>query len=96
MATLVLTKKKFLTWLNKELENDQVILVSPDLTGEMSLNKKRNEKKVSFAFAADSFKEQDGIGHFAFGKTPVMAFTICKKTDLSDDTLKLLSKKTKI
>jgi len=90
MATTIMNKKRFLTWLKKQLKDDQIIVMSQELTGSISVNKKKNEKKVTFGFAADAFKQADSIKHFAFGETPVVAFAVCEKKDVSEDTLKML------
>lgn len=87
-----MNKRKFIDWLEKQLTDEQVILMSQDLTGSLTYTKKRNEKKVSFAFAADAFSSKDGVGHIAFGKTPMVAFSVCEKEDVSKETLEILDK----
>lgn len=89
MATKVMNKKKFIEWLDKQITDDQIILLSQDLEGNLTVNKKRNVKKVTFGFAADAFKRKNDIGHFAFGKTPVLAFSVCEKSDVTEETIKL-------
>ena len=91
MATTLMTKRKFIDWLEKQLTDEQIIVMSQELTGSVSVNKRKNEKKVTFGFAADAFKQKDDIGHIAFGQTPMVAFSVCEKTDVSDETLKLLA-----
>ena len=53
---------------------------------------KKNEKKVTFSFAADAFKRKGDIGHIAYGKTPMVAFSVCEKEDASQETIDILSK----
>ena len=79
-------------WLDKQLTDEQIILMSQELTGNLTYTKKRNEKKVSFAFAADAFKKADDVSHIAFGKTPMVAFSVCEKQDVSDETIEILNK----
>ena len=92
MATKVMDKKFFLTWLEKQIDDNEIILFSQDLTGEASVSKKRNEKKVSFAFAADAFKNKDTIGDIVFGKIPIFSIAVCKEEQLSEDTINLIKK----
>ena len=97
MDTLVFTKKKFIKWLSTELSDDQVVLMSAELTGSTTLNKKRNEKLITFGLAADAFKRKDDIGHLAFRQTPCVAICICNQGDVSEKTLEVYNatKKTK-
>lgn len=89
MATTIMNKKKFMAWIDKQLTDDHYIVFTQEMTGTLSVNEKKNEKKVTFAFAADSWKAP-GVGHIAFGKTPMVAMSICKKEDLSESTLEML------
>lgn len=90
MATTVMNKRRFIDWLEKQLTDEQVVLMTQELTGNLTYTKKRNEKKVSFAFAADCFKKAEDVSHIAYGKTPMVAFSVCEKEDVSEDTLKFL------
>ena len=90
MATMAMNKSKFIEWLGKQLTDEQIILVTQDMTGSVTVNTKKNSKKVTFAFAADAFRRAGDIGHIAFGQTPVVAFSVCEKSDVSEETLKLL------
>lgn len=89
MATVIMTRQKLIAWITKNVSNSQIILLSEDID-TVSCKPKKNEKKVTFAFANDAFKEQDGIAHIAFGKTPVRAFSILKKEDASPQVLDML------
>lgn len=80
-----------MAWLDKQLTDDHTIVMSQELTGEMSVKPKKNEKRVTFAFAADSFKRKDDVGHIAFGETPMIAFAVCKDKDLSEETKKMVA-----
>lgn len=90
MSTIILTKAGFIKWLEKEVKEDELILMTQDINGTLMYKKRDNAKVVPFAFAANAFKSQDGVDHIAFGKTPVVGFAICKREDLSEQTLKVL------
>lgn len=96
MPTTIMNKRKFINWLEKQLTDEQIILMTQDITGTVSVNKKKNEKKVTFGFAADAFKRKGDIGHIAFGQTPMVAFSVCEKTDVSEETLDILNSEVKI
>ena len=89
---MIMSKKKFIDWLDKQLNEEEVILITQDLTGELSYSKKRNEKKVSFGFAADAFKDKDTVGDFLYNDTPLFSVAVCKKTHVSEETLELYNK----
>jgi len=91
MATVVLNKRKFIEWLEKQLTDDQVILMTQDIAGQLKYVKKRNETQIPFAFAADCWKHQNGVGHIAYGKTPVVAFGVSEKNEVSEETLKMFN-----
>jgi len=78
--------------LDKQLNNDDIILITGDLGKTIKVIEKRNAKQVTFEFAADSFKRKGDIGHFAFGKTPILAFSICSKDEASDETIEMFNK----
>ncbi len=92
MSTVVMSKQRFIEYLQKQLDNKDVILLTQDMSGSVSLVKKRNTKTVQFDFAADVFASKDGVGHIAFGKTPVAAFCICKAGDVTKETLEMVKK----
>jgi hypothetical protein len=91
MPTQVTNKKMFIDMLNKQLTDDDIILITRDLGNTIKVIEKRNTKQVTFEFAADSFKRKGDIGHFAFGKTPVIAFSICSKDEASDETIEIFN-----
>lgn len=88
MATVTFSKKRFIQFLEQQLDEDDIILMTKDLEGSISVAKKRNVKKITFGFAADAFK-QEGVGHIFYGKTPMVAFSICKNTDVSDHVIQM-------
>lgn len=98
MATQITTKSGFIKWLTDGLEDDDIIILTSDHVGEISVKPKLNQMKIPFSFAADSFKRKDTVGDFAFGRIPTLAFAICKQEDASQETLnmiKALNKRTK-
>lgn len=90
MATTTFSKARFIQFLEKQLDENDIVLMTQDLEGNLSVTPKRNVKKVMFGFAADAFKRKEDIGHIVFGETPVAAFCICKKKDVSDDTYNMV------
>ena len=87
--TKIFTKATFIKLLQAQLEDDQIIVLTGSLEGTISVNTKRNVKKVTFGFAADAFRRKGDIGHFAFGATPAFAFAIVNKEDASDLSISL-------
>lgn len=94
MATTIMTKKKYLEYLNKQLKDSDIILMTQEGT-EVEVVKKRNEKNIKMSFAADAFKKADCVGDIGTGKVPVLAIAICKQEHCSDETLKMLGIKPK-
>jgi hypothetical protein len=86
MSTVILSKENFIGWLDKNISDNQVVLMTRDMTGTVSVNEKTNQKKVTFSFAADAFKRKTDIGHIAFGQTPCLSFCICNPEQVSDST----------
>lgn len=92
MATQIGNKKLLLEWIEKEVKDDDIILLSQDYVGEISVNQKLNQKKIPFAFAADAFKRKDDIGHIAYGETPMVAFCVVKHEHASEETIETYNK----
>jgi hypothetical protein len=88
--TYIYTKDHFMKWLNKQIDDDEYVVFTSNLVGNVSVNAKRNVKKIQFGLAANAFKNAGDISHLAFGETPCVAVCIAKKESLSDDTLNLL------
>jgi len=89
MATTIMTKKKYIEYLSKQLNDNDIILMTQEGT-EVEVVKKRNEKNIKMSFAADAFKKADCVGDIGTGKVPVLAIAICKEEHCSDETLKML------
>ncbi len=90
MATIVFNKSRFLEWVARQIEDDELVFVSPDMAGNVTANEKRNEKKVTVAFTGDVFKRKGDIGHIAFGQTPFFGTIICNRSEASPATIKML------
>lgn len=98
MATQITTKAGFVKWIQENITDEQIIMLTNDMVGSVSVKPKLNQKNIQFSFAADSFKAKDTVGDFAFGKVPTLAFAICKPEDASEETLDMieeLNKRTK-
>lgn len=88
--TKILTKTEFLEILGNSIEDGEIILLTADKVGNISVAKKQNSKKVTFSYAADAFKSADDIRDIAFGQVNVLSFAICKKEYVSERALELL------
>ena len=95
MATHIISKKAFIESLEKQIKDDDVVVLSPDLQNA-SVKKKKNEKHVTFRFVADTFKQPDDVKHLFFNTTPAVAFLICSLQDLSDETVTLYKEEAKL
>lgn len=82
--TTVFTKKSFIEWLVKNVDDDKNIIVSTGIDGELKVVKKRGVKITPIAFSTDVFKSQDGIGDIYFGKVRIMGLGICDNDELSE------------
>lgn len=93
--TNVLTKTDLFKILVEAIDDDEIILLSPDKVGSITVSKKQNSKKVTFSYAADAFKAPDDIRDIAFNQVQVLSFAICKKEYVSVKALELLEEATK-
>lgn len=89
MPTYVYSKEKFIEWLQKEVTEDQAIVFSNELTGNLTISA-RSGLKLHHVFAHDVFKDE-GVGHIAFGKSLPLCLIIANKERLSESSLKLLA-----
>jgi hypothetical protein len=90
-VNFVASKKRFLEFIEKQIKDDEFVVMSNSLSGQLSANQKRNTKSATFDFAADAFA-QKGIGHIYLGKTPVVAICICPPEFISEKTLSEIEK----
>lgn len=79
-----------MAWIDNNIQQDAIVLMTLDKTGSVTVSPKKNEKKVTFAFAADAFAFKDDVRDIAFGQTPSVAFVICKRDQASEDSIKIL------
>ncbi len=93
--TNILTKTDFLEVIANAVGDDDIILLSNELVGNVSVSKKTNSKKVTFSYAADAFKEADSIADIAFRKVNTLSFAICNKEFVSEEAKQMLSDSTK-
>lgn len=93
MTTVIMDKKKFIDWLQKQVGETDIIVMSQSMVGTASVNKKKNEKRVTFSFAADSFMAKDDIGHIAFGLTPTFSVVVCERKYASLESIEMIDVK---
>jgi hypothetical protein len=82
--TTLTTKRKLIEWLEKELPEDDAILMSSTVDGSIQYLKKHNAQRVPFVFAAEGFKRPGDVGHIAFGGTECISFLIVSPDALSE------------
>lgn len=95
MNTIVTNKRQFLSWIKKQLDNKDIILMTQNISGTCEYRKKTNEKRITFSFAANTFVEKESVGDLAFGKIPTLAITVCNKKQIAPESLKLITEKKK-
>jgi hypothetical protein len=89
--TTIFTKKEFIQMLQKALNDDQVVLLSRDVVGTLSVNQKKNQKTITFAYAADAFKESDTIADILSNRVSVCSFAFADRKNISDQSLQKLA-----
>lgn len=89
MATIILTKTKFLEWIERQIKDDQIVVISPDAT-KAEIKKKTNEKRIEYSFAADSFKIADSVNDLYTGRMLNCAMVFVDRVDISDETLLMI------
>lgn len=88
---LVANKKRFLEWIAAQIEDDDIVVVTNNLSGQLTASEKTNRKNVSLAFAADAFARPGDVGHIGFGKTPVVGLCICPPEFISENAKKMIA-----
>jgi hypothetical protein len=61
MATMHFTKKEFIAELKKIIKDDEHIILTNDVNGEISVNKKKKFKQIPFIFASDAFAQPETV-----------------------------------
>lgn len=91
MSTQVMSKKDFLDMLNKDIKDDDHILITTNMDGTSEVMKKRKLKKFPFAFAADAFKDETSLhdlfksnGLTVTSKVPMFAVIIATDDIVAD------------
>lgn len=90
MPTYIYSKKDFINYLEKQLTDKDVVVLTNELSGNLSISKK-NGLKLSHVYAPNSFKDE-GVGHIAFGKSHPLGMIITDKERLSDVSKAFLDK----
>jgi hypothetical protein len=93
MPTFVYSKEDFIKWIDKEVSQNQVIVFTNELTGNLSHSTKTGIK-ITHQYAETVFKDE-GIGHIAFGKTHPLGLLIANKDRLSDIGAKVVEEANK-
>lgn len=89
---LVASKKRFMEWIDAQIKDEEVIVITNNVGGNLSASAKTNRKNVTLSFPADAFARPNDVGHIAFGKTPVVALCICAPEHISETALELIDK----
>jgi len=89
MSTVVMSKKRFLHYLDGQISDNDVMLVTVDKSGSIKYTKKTNSKSVQFDWAADCFESKDDIRDF-LTTIPTFGVAICKKEHLTKDTFDMV------
>lgn len=82
MPTYIYNKKDFLEFIDKQVGDDEVIVFTNELIGNISMSKKSGIK-LTHQYANDTFLDE-GIGHIAFGKSHPLGMIIAKQERLSN------------
>ena len=89
MPTYIYSKKDLINYLEKQLSDKDVIVMTNELSGSLSTSKK-NGLKLTHVYAPDTFKDY-GVGHIVFGKSHPLAMIITNKERLSDKANEFLT-----
>jgi len=89
MSTYIYSKQDFIKWLGEQLSEDDCIVFTKELAGNLSHSKKTGIK-VTHQYAHDVFTDE-GVGHIAFGKTHPIGMLVADKNRLSESALKALN-----
>lgn len=90
MTTIVANKKDFLAYLDSQISDTEILVLTTAFSGTVEgATKKRNSKKVGgFEFNAAAFSQTDSIGHIYKGKSP-FAVIVCEAKDISETGLEI-------
>lgn len=89
MSTFIYSKQAFIDYLQKEVKDDQAVIFSMNLTGNLTCSKK-NGLRMTHVFSEEVFKDE-GVGHIALGKSHPLCLIIADKERLSNAATKVLN-----
>jgi hypothetical protein len=81
MPTYVYTKDAFIKYLQDNISENECLVFSNELTGNLSISQ-RSGLKISHVFAAETFKDR-GVGHIYNGDSNPLCMIIADKKRLS-------------
>jgi len=84
MSTIIYKKKEFLKWVQNNIKPTDYVFMTMDMVGSVTANEKKNQKSVSFGFAADAWVRKGDVRDLAFRETPSVCFAICAPEYVSD------------
>lgn len=84
MATTIYKKKEFLKWVQDNIKPTDYVFMTMDMVGSVTANAKKNQKSVSFGFAADAWVRKGDVRDLAFRETPSVCFAVCAPEYVSD------------
>jgi hypothetical protein len=87
--TYIYSKKDFIEFIQTQVKDDEVIVFSNSVTGNLSISKKVGIK-ITHQYAHTAFKDV-GIGHIAFGETQPIGVLIVKEKRISEDGKKAMA-----
>lgn len=88
MPTFVYSKEDFIKWIDKEVSQNQVIVFTNEITGNLTHSVKAGIK-ITHQYSEQVFKDE-GISHIAFGKTHPLGLLIANEDKLSDIGAKVI------
>ena len=82
MPTYTYSKKDFINFIEKQVKDDEIIVLTNEKTGNLSTSKKKG-LQVNHAYAPEVFSEE-GVGHIAFGETTSLGILIANEKRISE------------
>lgn len=89
MPTHIYSKEDFIKFLQKEVKDNQRIVFTNELTGNMSISKKSG-LKLTHQYAHDVFDDVE-VGHIAFGETHAIGLLVTEEYRLSEKAKSVLN-----
>jgi hypothetical protein len=91
MPTYIYSKEDFIKWIDKTVSDNQVIVFTNDLTGNLSVSEKSG-LKITHQYSKAVFTDA-GVGHIAFNKSSPFGLIISDKARLSEKAKSVLNEK---